>query len=240
MIGKTIQIMKQLVSKLSVKNKILIMDINLYEFSIKLLMHISNIIIIFIKNCDNPLFNILDVYRILIPFQISIFQILGKCRRPNIPEILSESIIKYIIKQIDPCVEFESCSGDITIKNGPRIESKCDSSGGPMSFGPTERWDYLYILIVDKFLHQGKLYIAPYSNKSMQIRTIPMGKNGSTFLDKINRGIRPHVQFNIINEHLKNINFPLIDVCDINFVKREISWKTDINMYQKYISLPES
>src|SRR3990167_8536537 len=69
-----------------------------------------------------------------------------KNRAPNMPEHISENIIKFIIikyENISNCSW--NCSGDLKIGND-KIECKAVSSNGPISFGPTEQWKSLYIL----------------------------------------------------------------------------------------------
>ena len=78
-------------------------------------------------------------------------------RRPNFPDAVSENMVRYMIydhyKIIMP--KKASC-GDISY-GSLKIEAKCFSSDGPISFGPTEKWDRIYFLdardyMNDKFI----------------------------------------------------------------------------------------
>ena len=76
-------------------------------------------------------------------------------RMPNFPEVISEYIVSRIIQlKLGGLVYKKSVGigrGDLRW-NEKIIEVKCFSSNGPISFGPTEVWDELYILDATKFL----------------------------------------------------------------------------------------
>ncbi len=71
-----------------------------------------------------------------------------KFRMPNMPEDISENIIKFIIKNKlrDSTTHWNTNSGDLYSNVEGKQECKCFRSDGPISFGPTESWDVLYFL----------------------------------------------------------------------------------------------
>ena len=80
-------------------------------------------------------------------------------RKPNFPEYVSEPMICLTIRKHLPVINQEKyknetpedicimpSTGDLYSKIDGKLECKCFASDGPISFGPTEKWDKLYIL----------------------------------------------------------------------------------------------
>ena len=81
-------------------------------------------------------------------------------RTPNFPEHISESIICLTLRKHLPLINPEkyknknskdicfipTTGGDLHSNIDGKLECKCFASIGPISFGPTEEWNKLYIL----------------------------------------------------------------------------------------------
>lgn len=74
----------------------------------------------------------------------------SKIRKPNFPEDISENIIKNFIGE---SCNWDTKVGDLFCQNDGKIEVKCFSSDGPISFGANEKWDLLYILDSKDFMN---------------------------------------------------------------------------------------
>ena len=78
-----------------------------------------------------------------------------KVRRPNFPEVISEHIVYYyLVKNESGEFAWDVDNGDLTRElNGKvyKIEVKCTSSDGPLSFGPTQFWDELFFVDASRF-----------------------------------------------------------------------------------------
>ena len=64
-----------------------------------------------------------------------------KGRNPNFPEDISETMIMHILQSKDPTCTRDTKSGDLWSKSEKKIECKCFTSNGPISFGPNSKWD---------------------------------------------------------------------------------------------------
>jgi hypothetical protein len=72
-------------------------------------------------------------------------------RLPNFPEHISENLVKFMIMNHNPNTDVcwakdINVSGDLFSNTEQRIEVKCFSSDGPITFGPNEPWDNIYFL----------------------------------------------------------------------------------------------
>lgn len=89
-----------------------------------------------------------------------------KTRMLNFPSDISENIAKYAIyKKYKVCPKWDTKNGDLIINNkyiNKKIEVKAFSSKGPTSFGPTEKWDYIYFVDATKYK---KKYFVVYEIK---------------------------------------------------------------------------
>lgn len=71
-------------------------------------------------------------------------------RRPNFPEDISENIVR--LSYFKDSKWKSGVSGDLVCDNFGKIEVKCVNSTGPISFGPTEKWDILCIVDARLFI----------------------------------------------------------------------------------------
>ena len=100
-----------------------------------------------------------------------------KIRRPNFPCELSEQLVQYLLitKQGLDC-RWDINKGDIKIIYDDivkRGEVKCFSSDGPISFGPTEPWDILYLVNAKEYMKSKfKIYEVQLSNVSDEWKNI--------------------------------------------------------------------
>jgi hypothetical protein len=78
-----------------------------------------------------------------------------KVRRPNFPEVISEHIVYYYLVKNEPGeFAWDVDNGDLTREldgKVSKIEVKCTSSDGPVSFGPTQYWDELFFVDASRF-----------------------------------------------------------------------------------------
>ena len=63
----------------------------------------------------------------------------------NIPECVSEYIAHRSLDRCGITTNRHVKFGDLSSEFGDRVEIKCVVRDGPMSFGPKERWESLYI-----------------------------------------------------------------------------------------------
>lgn len=131
-----------------------------------------------------------------------------RLRKNNFPEFISENIVKfYYIKQNKFCYYYSVKYGDLEEKSNNniyKIEVKCFSSNGPISFGPKESWNKLVIL--DAIYYQKdyyKIYEINLSNKSEIFRKLKVSKS-ETFEDQSKIGKRPRLNFNNLKKQLNN------------------------------------
>jgi hypothetical protein len=127
-----------------------------------------------------------------------------KIRRPNFPCELSENMVKFYLSSKNiKSIWKNDISGDLTTSTGVRIEVKCFSSSGPISFGPNENFDMLYIVDATKYLHKTfEIYEINLSNKNNAFANIKINKN-ETYKDFCLIGKRPRLTFDKIHNQLK-------------------------------------
>ena len=145
-----------------------------------------------------------------------------KIRNDNFPSDISENIVKFIIiiKDIYK-VKWDINCGDLCDNNGNKIEIKGFSSTDPISFGPKERWNQLYIINCMDYINKNfTIYKINYNNNDDKIQNLQISKK-ETFKNQIVNGRRPRICFNHLYEQLKD---------DI-----EIYWTGNINILYKYI-----
>jgi hypothetical protein len=142
-----------------------------------------------------------------------------KSRNPNFPENISENIIKEYINIVENRKCMNSRFGDLEVINGDKvlkIECKCVSSLGPISFGPTEKWNELYILDATDFINKKfKIYKINLSNTCNEFKNIKLNKK-ETFEDGCKKGIRPRLSFSLLQKEL-NKNISIIYNGTLNF-----------------------
>jgi hypothetical protein len=125
-----------------------------------------------------------------------------KIRHQNFPSEISENIVKFIINnQFNIYSNWNTQKGDLNNGNVD-IEVKCFSSKGPISFGPTESWNELYILDATDFINYNyKLYKIDLSNKCDNWKKIKVNKK-ETYSCKCKKGQRPRINFDNIKEQI--------------------------------------
>lgn len=148
--------------------------------------------------------SIVDIFTLLNHFttyckkRIEIYKDMNKKQRqPNFPEDISENIVRFIIEKLEKInVSWNTTSGDLMIINTKeKIEVKCFSSTGPTSFGPTEKWDYLYFLDAIDFINMNfKCYKISLSNDNDIWKNIKINKK-ETFNEQCVQGRRPRIQY---------------------------------------------
>ena len=114
-----------------------------------------------------------------------------KIRNPNFPSPISENIVKFAIREkYGVCPSWNTESGDLEFA-GKRIEVKGFSSDGPISFGPTQRWDILYL--VDCRNYNKMLFsVIEIRLTNFDVRSLVLNsKNGKTYGDYCDVGKRP-------------------------------------------------
>ena len=122
-------------------------------------------------------------------------------RRPNFPELISEHLVFFYLLQFNTGVNWNT-TGDLTDKFSNKIEVKCSSSTGPLSFGPTQTWNQLYLVDAINFRNNHYIIYKVNCNKTIfqKIKII----NSETFLMKCSQKRRPRIS-------LQNILIQLSD-----------------------------
>lgn len=156
---------------------------------------------------------LIELYKITYDYneKISKFNKENNCkiRLSGFSEVLSENMIKFFLIENNSldCVN-SPIGGDLLIRQDDKclkVECKCFTSEGPMSFGPTEAWDILMIL--DATLYKENkytLYRINLANTDKEWENLKI-TNDKTFKDAIaNKNNRPHFSFKFVKEQLKN------------------------------------
>jgi len=135
-----------------------------------------------------------------------------KYRRPNFPEIVSEYIAYLIRSQYDKTCTRYVKSGDLNSK-GKKLEIKCFASNGPISFGPTEAWDVMYLIDARK---QPTIEILVFenSNTSLEWQTIMINKK-ETFGTQSGAGRRPRISPESLISQIKLKNIGTFNIDDL-------------------------
>ena len=133
-------------------------------------------------------------------------------RRSNMPEDISENIVKFIIHNYvgDTSSKWAKCMGKTAgdlVSDTERIqEVKCFTSDGPNSYGPTAKHDVIYMLdarewLSDKFV----VWRVALSNTSPEWRSVKMNKKkGETHEDQSGQGRRPHIAWHDLYPQVKD------------------------------------
>jgi len=125
-------------------------------------------------------------------------------RRPNFPEYVSENIIKiFLQKQGIHCINDEK--GDLLeISNNikSKIQVKCFSSTGPISFGPNTKYSKMYILDSINFKEEKyKIYEILLSSNDESINNMSVNLT-ETFGEQSDEKRRPRILFDKIQKLL--------------------------------------
>jgi hypothetical protein len=140
-------------------------------------------------------------------------------RMPNMPEDISENIVKFIIhnhlgdttskwtKGIND--KKKKLPGDLISQKEGTQEVKCFTSDGPPSFGPRENWDVIYFLDARAWIEERfVLWRVPLSNTSTEWKNIKMNKQ-ETHEEQSSQGRRPRITWEglrpQLGDHLEKI-----------------------------------
>ena len=133
-------------------------------------------------------------------------------RCPNMPEDISENIVKFVIQNYvgDTTSKWAKCMGK---KTGDLIsdienvqEVKCFTSDGPNSYGPTAKHNILYFLDAREWLSD-KLVVwrVALSNTSPEWKRVKMNKKkGETHEDQSGQGRRPRIPWHELYPQVKD------------------------------------
>jgi hypothetical protein len=120
-----------------------------------------------------------------------------KIRKPNFPEDISENIVKFYI---GTC-EWNKKAGDLTKNDNKKIEVKCVNSSGPISFGPKEYWDELYI--VDAKLFKKDIYTIHKININSKNFNPKISKT-QTFKNQVFEKRRPRIRLDTLLDQISS------------------------------------
>lgn len=137
-----------------------------------------------------------------------------KVRRENFPEHISENLVKFAFYNKYKMMPSWNCSGDLEIElynnQTLKLEIKAFSSTGPSSFGPTERWHYIYFVDCLKYKEKYfKIYEIKLSNENPHWNSIKINKT-ETYLDVCNQKKRPRISFDKLIEQLHEDHYSII------------------------------
>jgi hypothetical protein len=124
-------------------------------------------------------------------------------RLPNMPEHISENIVKFIIRRLgDTSCSWDGAKGDLVSTVEGRQEVKCFTSDGPPSFTPTSNWDVIYFLdgrdwINDRFT----LYRVNLQRTSEDWKAIKVSR-AQTFDDQARAGRRPRITWDSLQPQI--------------------------------------
>ncbi len=131
-------------------------------------------------------------------------------RLPCFPEDLSENIIKFAIRNMGDSTVTWAGANDLTSQVYGKIECKCFSSIGPLSFSPNSNWNIIYFLNAmnwsnDLFV----IYQCKLQGTSTEWLNLKVNKSQS-FQDQIKNGRRPRMSWSLLFPQIK-------DYCQIIF-----------------------
>jgi hypothetical protein len=122
-----------------------------------------------------------------------------KIRKPNFPEDISENIVKFYIGNCN----WRQEPGDLTTIENKKIEVKCVNSGGPISFGPKEKWDVLYIIDARHFTRD--IYTIHKININSE-NFNPLISKSQTFKDQVIQKRRPRINLKQLLDQISPIS----------------------------------
>ena len=128
-------------------------------------------------------------------------------RLPAFPEDISENIVKFIL---GGDITRETKSGDLYSPTLGKLEVKCFTSEGPISFTPSSGWDRIYFLDARDWLSKRfTLYCLPRKMNSEFWSNIIINKDKEprTFIGQAQMGRRPRITWKDLqpqlSEHLE-------------------------------------
>ena len=125
-------------------------------------------------------------------------------RGPNMPEHISENLIKFVIQKTDSTSRWNCKSGDLYSTTEGKQECKCFTSDGPPSFTPSSEWDVIYFLdarnwLEDKFI----LHRVALKKSSPEWRGVKVSKK-ETFGDQADATRRPRITWDFLYPQIKD------------------------------------
>lgn len=139
-----------------------------------------------------------------------------KTRMPNMPEHVSENIVKFILREhlgVETYwAKHVNKPGDLWSPTEKVQECKCFMSDGPSSFGPEKGWDVAYFLDLRKWVDDELvLYRTTLSPRDEQWQTIRMSSErskkkvgGELWRDQCEtRGARPHIGWSALYPQIR-------------------------------------
>jgi len=128
-------------------------------------------------------------------------------RLPIMPEDISETKIQYILQDNGDMTITRNCTGDLFSEKDGRIECKCITSDGAISFSPSSAFDKLYIMDARKFEITNKitLYKINYKRSSKIWDDIIVNKKkNQSFNYQASQGRRPRITFKTLFPYIIN------------------------------------
>jgi hypothetical protein len=129
-----------------------------------------------------------------------------KCRNPNFPSEVSENICKFAIyRKYKIMPNWDTNTGDLELLQ-KKIEVKGFMSDGPSSFGPTEKWNYIYFVDCRDYKNKNfKVFEIKLANTDLRWRLIRLTKenNYGQIADNNKRGQLRACFYNVFKPQLK-------------------------------------
>jgi hypothetical protein len=127
-----------------------------------------------------------------------------KIRNQNFPSEISENLVKFaIFKKYKIYGNWDTKCGDLNVLN-KKIEIKAFMSSGPTSFGPDEKWDWIYFVDAKRHMcNRFTIYELKLKNTSSTWLNLKVNKN-ETFKMQCQAKRRPRLCFSEIYRQLQN------------------------------------
>jgi len=122
-----------------------------------------------------------------------------------LPEYITENIIKYAIQRGGDisCIWNKNIPGDLVSLEQGKIECKCFTSVGPLSFSPNPQWDVIYFLDGVEWVDSTfKLYRVSLAGKSDEWSQIKVNKK-ETMKMQASQGRRPRIGWKLLYPQIK-------------------------------------
>ena len=129
-----------------------------------------------------------------------------KIRKTNFPSHISENIVKFAFYKIYKVMPtWDTDKGDLLLPQySKRIECKgsIDLGNGPPTFGPKEKWDYIYFVDgIETLDLKYKVYEIKLKNNSNKWKNMMVNKT-ETYYDHCIQGRRPRLRFDEISKNI--------------------------------------
>lgn len=127
-------------------------------------------------------------------------------RLNGLPSHVSENIIKFVVinKLGDKTCTWSCSVGDLASKDG-KLECKCFTSDGPISFGPDQEWTHIYFLDARRWLEDTfVVWRVERPNTDDLWKTIKMNKKESK-QDQSDSKRRPRINWEGLYPQIKEV-----------------------------------